>query len=127
VGVTKVIASITATIFNTNIEVYADVGTNRDSFAADFGGNTAILKLAHERVQNISLNHRLQAPDLLRTKDTAVMENKIARLRYCIKVLAFKRANSLDRLLKSLLAANYSGYSNISLEIFVDYAKHIKV
>ena len=119
---TKVIASIIANIYGTNIEISADVGANREIFAADFGGNSAILKIAHERVQNMSSKHQIRTLEQLDTVD-----EKLMRLRYSIKVLAFNRADSLTRLLNSLLTANYLGYPDISLEIFIDYAKNIEV
>ena len=128
-GSSGLVTSVTACLFGTNIEVSVDIGVNRTHFAADFDGKAEVITAAHEKVQAIWAEHPLESePQLVWNDENIKASGELSSdLTYVIKVLAYKRPESLMRLLDSLFAAEYGEQTDIALEIFVDYAKSAEV
>jgi hypothetical protein len=57
---------------------------------------------------------------IISDEDSPLPSNINREISYSIKILAYNRLASLQRLLSSLISADYRGYRNISLEILVD-------
>jgi hypothetical protein len=131
-----IVSPVTASILGTNIAVAVDVAVNRSSFAADFGGSVEVVKKAHRRVRE-SISPLSRPPQVLVEEIEEGEEVEIMaegregvekgppplKLRFSLKVLAYNRATSLQRLLASLANADYGQHNDIALEILVDRAK----
>lgn len=102
------ILSVVAGVENTNLEVSIDIGYDRSSFAYDLSNKF----------------HRFSSSNAISFQTIDNEANNISEIgnvtmSYSIVVLAFKRPISLQRLLKSLYAADYSG-DIVKLTIIID-------
>jgi hypothetical protein len=124
-----IVLPMTTVIDRSNIEVVVDIGLRRDVFAFDRNGKHH--QAANERVLRQQRDHpvvsdvrRLVAPSIDKLSEVVSSEARNSSdesipLKYTIIVLTYKREKSLQRLLRSLLAADYMGQA-IGLKIFVD-------
>ena len=98
------------------INVFSSVSTHENGvFAVDRGGKFHLE--ANQNVNRLLLQRPIsEAAILVRTLDI----NPNIAVKPCIKILAYKRAASLERLWLSLLEADYLGLHDISVEILID-------
>ena len=105
----------------------------RAQWAAGFGVDAlgVDLRVGNENLVSLSTSDEFDFPfsedlrNLIEEQDLTVdldgtRLKEPMEISYTLKVLAFNRTESLLRLLTSLERADYSGQSNISLEIFID-------
>jgi hypothetical protein len=118
------ISAIVNEVFDTSV----DIAINTKVFAKD--RNDKFHFLANERV--LEAIYKPSSSSYLPPDDFCLSSNEVedpgreCDISYFVKVLAFNRPSSLQRLLVSLQQAIYLDY-NITLDIFVDYNRTVEV
>eukprot|EP01032_Pedospumella_encystans_P010486 gene10486-12250_t len=104
------------------VSVSVDVGYYRDVFSMD--RDNKFLAEANEYVlqtirESNLVGKKATSPDEAASRPTG----DELQMTYSIRIITYNRPRSLQRLLASLLAADYAGYANITLHIAVDASK----
>ena len=116
------IAPYTLVTSSDAVSVSVDVGYYRDVFSMD--RDNKFLTEANEYVlQTIRESNLIKEEETSPDAAASHPAGDNFQITYSIRIITYNRPRSLPRLLASLLAADYTGYTNITLYIAVDAPK----